>query len=73
MALELKAAFSGKVVAVHAQAGQAVKGGETLLVIESMKLEHSVTAARDSRVKTVAVEPGQQVSPGQLLLSFEAA
>ena len=73
MALELKAAFSGKVVAVHAAAGQAVKAGETLLVIESMKLEHSVTAARDSRVKTVAVEPGQQVSPGQLLLSFEAA
>ena len=73
MALELKAAFSGKVVAVHAAAGQAVKAGETLLVIESMKLEHSVTAARDSRVKAVAVEPGQQVSPGQLLLSFEAA
>ncbi len=73
MALELKAAFSGKVVAVHAAAGLNVKAGETLLVIESMKLEHSVTAARDSRVKTVAVEPGQQVSPGQLLLSFEAA
>ena len=70
---ELKAPFSGKVVAVHAVVGQAVKAGDTLVVIESMKLEHAMTAPRDTRIAGVAVEPGQQVSPQQLLLSFEPA
>ena len=73
LGLDLKATFSGKVVAVHAAVGQAVKAGDTLVVIESMKLEHAMTASRDARIASVAVEPGQQVSPQQLLLSFEPA
>ncbi len=70
---DLRAPFSGKVAAVHATVGQTVKAGDTLVVIESMKLEHAMTAPRDTRIATVAVEPGQQVSPGQLLLSFDPA
>ena len=73
LGLDLKAPFSGKVVAVHAVAGQTVKAGDTLVVVESMKLEHSIAAPRDARIGVVAVELGQQVSPQQLLLSFEAA
>jgi 3-methylcrotonyl-CoA carboxylase alpha subunit/geranyl-CoA carboxylase alpha subunit len=66
----LKAPFSGKVVALHARAGQSVAAGEVLLVIESMKLEHAISAPRDAVVASLAVEPGQQVSSQQLLLSF---
>lgn len=71
-AMELKAPFNGKVIAVKAEAGASVRRGDTLLVIESMKLEHAVCATRDAVVATVAVEPGQQTAPGQVLLRFEA-
>jgi geranyl-CoA carboxylase alpha subunit len=69
---ELRAPFNGKVVAVHAEAGQGVLRGAPLLVIESMKLEHSLGAPRDATVESLNVAVGQQVSPGQLLLSFAA-
>jgi geranyl-CoA carboxylase alpha subunit len=71
-ARELRAPFNGKVVAVHAEAGQGVLRGAPLLVIESMKLEHSLGAPRDATVESLNVAVGQQVSPGQLLLSFAA-
>ena len=71
-AMELKAPFNGKVIAVRVSAGESVKRGDTLLVIESMKLEHAVCATRDAVVAAVSVEPGQQTAPGQVLLRFEA-
>ena len=71
-AQEVRAAFNGKVIAVHAVPGQAVKRGDTLLVIESMKLEHAVNAPRDAVLAAVMAEVGRQTSPGQVLLRFEA-
>ena len=68
---ELRAPFNGKLLAVHAAVGQAVARGEALLVIESMKLEHSLAAPRDVVVAELLVQPGAQVAPGQLLLRFE--
>ena len=69
----LKASFSGKVAAVHASAGQGVKAGDVLLVIESMKLEHAITAVREATVAQVLVEVGQQVSAQQLLVNFQTS
>ncbi|MGH8804410.1 MAG: biotin carboxylase N-terminal domain-containing protein [Polaromonas sp.] len=68
---ELRAPFSGKVIAVHATPGRAVQRGDTLLVIESMKLEHALNAPRDAVLATVVAEVGQQTSPGQVMLRFE--
>jgi geranyl-CoA carboxylase alpha subunit len=68
---ELRAPFNGKVIAVRAQPGASVKRGETLLVLESMKLEHALAAARDGVVKVVHVSAGQQAATSQLLVSFE--
>ncbi len=70
-ARELRAAFNGKVIAIHATAGQVVQRGDTLLVIESMKLEHAVCATRDGQVAELSVEIGQQAATGQVLLRFE--
>ncbi|MDI1272997.1 biotin carboxylase N-terminal domain-containing protein [Polaromonas sp.] len=70
--MELRAPFNGKVIAVQVSAGESVRRGDTLLVIESMKLEHAVCATRDAVVAVVAVAPGQQTAPGQVLLRFEA-
>jgi geranyl-CoA carboxylase alpha subunit len=70
---ELRAPFNGKVIAVAAEHGRAVVRGETLLVIESMKLEHALAAPRDGLVASVHVAAGQQVAAGQRLVTFEGA
>ncbi|EJL87355.1 biotin carboxylase [Polaromonas sp. CF318] len=69
---ELRAPFNGKVITVHALPGQAVRRGDTLLVIESMKLEHAINAPHDAVLAAVMVESGQQAASGQVLLRFEA-
>jgi len=68
---ELRAPFNGKVIRVSAHPGQAVKRGDVLVTLESMKLEHGLTASRDGTLKAVAVEVGQQVATGQALLVFD--
>ena len=68
---ELRAPFNGKVIAVNVKAGDAVSQGDLLVVVESMKLEHSLNAARAGVVASVAVQAGQQVGPGQVLVQLE--
>jgi 3-methylcrotonyl-CoA carboxylase alpha subunit/geranyl-CoA carboxylase alpha subunit len=70
---ELRAPFNGKVVGVPVQPGAAVAQGDVLVVVESMKLAHSLCAARAGVVARVAVDMGQQVSPGQVLVVLEPA
>jgi geranyl-CoA carboxylase alpha subunit len=72
-ASELRAPFNGKVIAVNAQPGRSVARGETLLVLESMKLEHALAAPRDGVVATVHVAAGQQAASGQVLVTLEPA
>jgi len=69
-ATELRAPFNGKVLKINVQPGQAVAAGEAALVIESMKLEHSLSPRTAGVVAEVLVSVGQQVAPGQLLLRF---
>ena len=72
-ATELRAPFNGKVVALPVAAGQALAAGDTVVVIESMKLEHSLTSPAAATVAELLVAPGQQVSPGQVLARFAPA
>ena len=72
-AAELRAPFNGRVVRLAVQAGQPIAAGETAVVIESMKLEHSLSSRADVIVAEVLVTEGQQVSPGQVLLRFAAS
>ena len=68
---ELKAPFNGKVVRLAVQPGERLATGQAAVVIESMKLEHSLAPRGEVTVAQVLVEVGQQVAPGQLLLRFE--
>ncbi|MES2928170.1 MAG: biotin carboxylase N-terminal domain-containing protein [Pseudomonadota bacterium] len=72
-ATELRAPFNGKVVALPVAAGQALAAGDTVVVIESMKLEHSLASPAAGTVAELLVAPGQQVSPGQVLARFTPA
>ena len=57
---------------IEAAAGAAVSAGDTLVILESMKMEIPVTAPRAGMVKSILVEEKQQVSEGQVvaLLQF---
>ncbi len=72
-ATELRAPFNGKVVALPVAAGQTLAAGDTVVVIESMKLEHSLASPAAATVAELLVAPGQQVSPGQVLARFAPA
>jgi propionyl-CoA carboxylase alpha chain len=64
----LVAPMPGKVIELRARPGQRVRVGETLLVLEAMKMEHPVRAPEDGTVVEVRVAEGQQVENGALLL-----
>jgi propionyl-CoA carboxylase alpha chain len=63
----LVAPMPGKVVQVLVEAGQAVAAGATLLVLEAMKMEHTVRAPEDGVVSALHVAAGEQVDADQLL------
>jgi geranyl-CoA carboxylase alpha subunit len=67
----LAAPMNGRVVAVHAAAGDAVSKGSALIVLEAMKMEHTLAAPDALRVKAVHVAKGAQVAPGTVLMEFE--
>ncbi len=61
----------GLVKSVHVKAGQQVKAGDRLAVLEAMKMEHSLTAARDGVVAEVLAAAGDQVEAGAPLIRLE--
>lgn len=70
---QLKSPLPGNIVKILVTAGQKVKSGDTLLVIESMKMENNITAQSDGVVGSVNVQVGQSVMQGDLLLNFESS
>ncbi len=70
---ELVAQMPGQVTAVLAQAGEEAARGQTLLILEAMKMEIRVTAPSDGHVQEVLVKQGAVVERGQRLVVFEAA
>lgn len=69
----LVAHMPGKVVKVMVESGQDVVAGQTVLIIESMKMETELAAAVDGTVSAVHVTEGQVVGQGEALLDIAAA
>lgn len=68
----LTAPMPGKVIAFLAQAGETVKQGQALAVMEAMKMEHTITSPRDGKVEALLYAPGDQVAEGGELLRLAA-
>ena len=66
------APLNGIVTALLCQAGDRVKQGHPLMVIEAMKMEYTVKAPTDGTIAKVLISLGDQVEHGELLVSFEA-
>jgi biotin carboxyl carrier protein len=60
----------GKVVAVKAAAGQAVKKGDVVLVLEAMKMENDIVAPQDGTIATINVSTGDSVESGAVLATL---
>jgi propionyl-CoA carboxylase alpha chain len=67
----LLAPMPGTVISVAVEAGQSVEAGQTVLVLEAMKMQHTVTAPQAGVVTEIDVRPGAQVASGEVLAVVE--
>jgi len=67
----LAAPMPGRIVQVMSRPGEAVKKGQALLILEAMKMEHTVTAPADGIVKEIHFAAGEQVLEGAELVTLE--
>lgn len=67
----LAAPMPGKVFKVMAKVGDSVKQGQTLLILEAMKMEHPIKADKDGKVKKILFNEGDLVQGGMALAELE--
>ncbi len=67
---EVRAPMPGLVLRVEVADGAEVEAGDTLLVLEAMKMENAIKAPAAGRVRSVAVAAGEAVEKGALLVAF---
>lgn len=69
-AVKVTAPMPGKVLAVKKQVGDAVKSGDTILVLEAMKMENDIVAPKDGVIASLNVSSGDSVESGAVLASM---
>ena len=67
----VRAPLPGKIIDLRVKAGDTVSKGQPLLVLEAMKMEHTLAAPADGKVKSVRYAVGEQVTEGAELVEFE--
>ena len=68
----LEAPMPGTVLKVNVAVGDKVEAGQTLLVLEAMKMEHEIKAPTDGTVTAIAAVEGAMVNPGKKLVTVDA-
>ncbi|MBW4890528.1 acetyl-CoA carboxylase biotin carboxyl carrier protein subunit [Mucilaginibacter sp. HMF5004] len=68
---DIKAPMPGLVLKVLVNEGDEVKKGDSLFVLEAMKMENIIKAPADAVVKTIKIKPTDKVEKGQLLILFK--
>ena len=66
----MNAPMPGKILSIKASAGQAVKKGDVILLLEAMKMENEVVAPADGTVATINVGSGDMVEAGDVLATM---
>lgn len=63
--------ITGKIISVNVKVGDAVKEGDTLCILESMKMENPILAPVDGTINQVGVNNDQVVKPGETIAVIE--
>jgi biotin carboxyl carrier protein len=66
----IKAPMPGIILSVNVKEGQKVKEGETLLILEAMKMENTIIAPKDGIIKTINAKSGGTVNKGELMIEM---
>ena len=67
----IKAPMPGIIIELKVKKGQLVKKGETLLILEAMKMENAITCPKETIIKEIFVSVGDTVDKNKLLIDFE--
>jgi 3-methylcrotonyl-CoA carboxylase alpha subunit len=67
----VRSPLPGKIIDLKVRAGDSVSKGQPLLVLEAMKMEHTLAAPADGKIKSVRYAVGEQVTEGADLVEFE--
>ena len=68
---DITVAIPGTIIAVHVRAGDQVKRGQSVLVLEAMKMETEIQATRDGVIVDVLCQKGDKVTPDQVLIRMK--
>ncbi|MBQ8085873.1 MAG: acetyl-CoA carboxylase biotin carboxyl carrier protein subunit [Lachnospiraceae bacterium] len=68
--IKVAAPMPGKILAIKANNGQAVKKGEVIMILEAMKMENEITAPEDGTVASINVGVGDSVESGDTLATL---
>jgi biotin carboxyl carrier protein len=68
--VKVNSPMPGKILAAKVNAGQAVKKGDVVLILEAMKMENEIVAPQDGTVASLNVTSGQSVEAGTLLFTL---
>ena len=67
----IKALIPGVVAEIGAEVGKAVQKGDTLMILEAMKMLNRIKAPADGTIKVIRVAQGEKVTKGQVLLEID--
>lgn len=69
--VKVNAPMPGKIVALKVKAGDSVKKGDVVIVLEAMKMENEICAAQDGKIASVEVAVGDMVEGGDVLVTMD--
>jgi biotin carboxyl carrier protein len=67
----INAPMPGIILSVNVKEGQEIKEGETLLILEAMKMENAISAPNDGVIKSIFIKIGKTVDKGELMIEME--
>lgn len=68
---DIKAPMPGIIIGIEVKEGDKVKEGDTLLILEAMKMENAIVCPKDAIIKSVQVKTGNTVEKSKLLIELE--
>ncbi|MGK9369556.1 acetyl-CoA carboxylase biotin carboxyl carrier protein subunit [Melioribacter sp. Ez-97] len=68
---EIKAPMPGLIVKLNVEKGSSVRKGQSLLVLEAMKMENEIQSPKDGKIKEIKIKPGASVEKNELLIVIE--